>query len=126
MPFEINPFITTTIYLKGSNIYSFNITDTADQRFTQQRLFYLQIAERDRKTFWRKPISINAFLPFFKGQLKAIRQGSSIARVLCDNADGIRSMQPKAFQQITEGFVSRFIFTEESTTILARVFSLSS
>lgn len=37
------------------------------------------------------------------GQLEAIRHGASMARLLCDNADDINLMQPKAFQQISHG-----------------------
>ncbi|CAG4970324.1 unnamed protein product [Parnassius apollo] len=34
-------------------------------------------------------------------QLESIRHGSSMARLLCDNADHIHLMQPKAFEQIS-------------------------
>ncbi|CAK1579400.1 unnamed protein product [Parnassius mnemosyne] len=34
-------------------------------------------------------------------QLESIRHGSSMARLLCDNADDINLMQPKAFEQIS-------------------------
>ncbi|KAI8420853.1 hypothetical protein MSG28_008047 [Choristoneura fumiferana] len=40
---------------------------------------------------------------FTPDQLEAIRRGASMARVLCDNADGIHIMQPKAFEQIKSG-----------------------
>ncbi|CAH2243362.1 jg21402 [Pararge aegeria aegeria] len=40
-------------------------------------------------------------IAFTKNQLASIRKGSSIARILCDNSDNIRHMQPKAFQQIS-------------------------
>ncbi|KAJ0177820.1 hypothetical protein K1T71_006693 [Dendrolimus kikuchii] len=38
---------------------------------------------------------------FTPGQLQTIRQGSSMARLMCDNAVGVQSMQPRAFQQIS-------------------------
>ncbi|XP_045535427.1 peroxidase [Papilio machaon] len=38
---------------------------------------------------------------FTPSQLESIRRGSSMARLLCDNADNIQSMQPRAFQQIS-------------------------
>ncbi|KAG6441270.1 hypothetical protein O3G_MSEX001716 [Manduca sexta] len=40
---------------------------------------------------------------FTPSQLEAIRHGASMARVLCDNGDGVRSMQPRAFQQVSQG-----------------------
>ncbi|XP_063543243.1 peroxidase-like isoform X1 [Cydia strobilella] len=40
---------------------------------------------------------VTAFTP---SQLESIRRGASMARLLCDNADGIHIMQPKAFEQI--------------------------
>ncbi|XP_045767126.1 peroxidase isoform X2 [Maniola jurtina] len=40
-------------------------------------------------------------IAFTPSQLNSIRQGSSIARILCDNSDNIRHMQPRAFQQIS-------------------------
>ncbi|XP_047531576.1 peroxidase isoform X1 [Vanessa atalanta] len=42
-------------------------------------------------------------IAFTPSQLETIRKGSSIARILCDNSDNIRHMQPKAFQQISSG-----------------------
>ncbi|CAH2040571.1 unnamed protein product, partial [Iphiclides podalirius] len=38
---------------------------------------------------------------FTLSQLESIRQGSSMARLLCDNADDINLMQPRAFEQIS-------------------------
>ncbi|XP_038220492.1 peroxidase-like isoform X1 [Zerene cesonia] len=40
---------------------------------------------------------------FTLSQLNAIRQGASMARILCDNADNIHYMQPKAFQLVSVG-----------------------
>ncbi|XP_028040659.1 peroxidase-like isoform X1 [Bombyx mandarina] len=53
------------------------------------RYFFENGADRD-----------TAFTP---SQLETIRSGASMARLLCDNADGINSMQPRAFQQISPG-----------------------
>ncbi|XP_059053661.1 peroxidase-like [Achroia grisella] len=44
--------------------------------------------------------TVTAFTP---SQLDAIRRGASMARIMCDNVDGIQVMQPKAFQQINQG-----------------------
>ncbi|XP_047998501.1 peroxidase-like isoform X2 [Leguminivora glycinivorella] len=43
---------------------------------------------------------VTAFTP---SQLESIRHGASMARVLCDNVDGIHIMQPKAFELIKIG-----------------------
>ncbi|XP_061385421.1 peroxidase isoform X2 [Danaus plexippus] len=40
---------------------------------------------------------------FTPSQLESIRHGSSIARILCDNANNVQHMQPRAFQQISTG-----------------------
>ncbi|XP_068625536.1 peroxidase [Battus philenor] len=40
---------------------------------------------------------------FSPSQLESIRRGSSMARLLCDNADNIHMMQPKAFEQVSHG-----------------------
>ncbi|XP_075975930.1 peroxidase-like [Anticarsia gemmatalis] len=40
-------------------------------------------------------------IAFTPSQLEAIRKGASMARVLCDNADGVHLMQPKAFLLIS-------------------------
>ncbi|XP_022826387.1 peroxidase-like [Spodoptera litura] len=40
-------------------------------------------------------------IAFTPSQLDSIRKGASIARLLCDNSDGIQSMQPRAFQKIS-------------------------
>ncbi|KAL4707257.1 hypothetical protein ACJJTC_019795 [Scirpophaga incertulas] len=53
------------------------------------RFFYENGADRD--------------IAFTPSQLEAIRHGSSMARILCDNADGIQAMQPRAFEQINGG-----------------------
>lgn len=42
-------------------------------------------------------------IAFTPSQLQAIRHGSSMARLMCDNAVGIQNMQPQAFQQISPG-----------------------
>ncbi|XP_028168592.1 peroxidase isoform X2 [Ostrinia furnacalis] len=54
----------------------------------------------DRYFYENGKDSNTAFTP---SQLKTIRTGSSMARILCDNSDGINVMQPKAFQQIGHG-----------------------
>ncbi|XP_026731747.1 peroxidase-like isoform X1 [Trichoplusia ni] len=38
---------------------------------------------------------------FTPSQLQAIRKGASMARILCDNGDAIRAMQPRAFELIS-------------------------
>ncbi|XP_021196179.3 peroxidase isoform X3 [Helicoverpa armigera] len=40
---------------------------------------------------------------FTPSQLETIRKGASMSRLLCDNGDGIRVMQPRGFQQISHG-----------------------
>ncbi|CAK1544080.1 unnamed protein product [Leptosia nina] len=40
---------------------------------------------------------------FTLSQLQSIRRGASMARVLCDNADNIKYMQPRAFELISAG-----------------------
>nr|AIN39490.1 POX-F [Spodoptera exigua] len=40
-------------------------------------------------------------IAFTPSQLDTIRKGASMARLLCDNSDGIQAMQPRAFQQIS-------------------------
>ncbi|CAH1635701.1 unnamed protein product [Spodoptera littoralis] len=40
-------------------------------------------------------------IAFTPSQLDSIRKGASMARLLCDNSDGIQSMQPRAFEQIS-------------------------
>nr|XP_021196176.2 peroxidase isoform X2 [Helicoverpa armigera] len=40
---------------------------------------------------------------FTPSQLDTIRKGASMSRLLCDNGDGIRVMQPRGFQQISHG-----------------------
>ncbi|XP_050563043.1 peroxidase isoform X2 [Spodoptera frugiperda] len=40
-------------------------------------------------------------IAFTPSQLETIRKGASMARLLCDNSDGIQSMQPRAFQQLS-------------------------
>ena len=54
----------------------------------------------DRYFFENGPDSDGSFT---LSQLQAIRHGASMARLLCDNADDINIMQPKAFQQISHG-----------------------
>ncbi|XP_041968112.1 peroxidase-like [Aricia agestis] len=54
----------------------------------------------DRYFFENGLDPVTSFTP---SQLHSIRVGSSMARILCDNGNDIRHMQPKAFQQITTG-----------------------
>ncbi|RVE53586.1 hypothetical protein evm_001727 [Chilo suppressalis] len=42
-------------------------------------------------------------IAFTPSQLDSIREGASIARLICDNADGVRAMQPRAFERIGHG-----------------------
>ncbi|VVC92575.1 unnamed protein product [Leptidea sinapis] len=42
-------------------------------------------------------------IAFTPSQLQSIRHGASMARILCDNADNIRYMQPRAFELISTG-----------------------
>ncbi|CAK1544082.1 unnamed protein product [Leptosia nina] len=44
-------------------------------------------------------------IAFTLDQLRSIRSGSSMARLLCDNADKIQFMQPRAFELVSEGNV---------------------
>ncbi|XP_068626803.1 peroxidase-like [Battus philenor] len=52
---------------------------------------------------------------FTLSQLESIRLGSSMARLLCDNADNIQLMQPRAFQQI--GFGNKLVPCNELPSI---------
>jgi hypothetical protein len=47
-------------------------------------------------------INGNSYLKFFVAeQVNEIRRGS-ISRLICDNADDVKSMQPRGFEQISQ------------------------
>ncbi|KPJ19441.1 Peroxidase [Papilio machaon] len=54
-------------------------------------------------------------IAFTPSQLESIRHGSSMARLLCDNADHIQLMQPRAFEQISHN--NKLVPCEELPTV---------